>query len=630
MHDDHSTHANDGEPNAADSGVETPRETIEGIVTPRRRTFLKTLSLPPLAGALAGCQLFETEEDPFGTDIGPAPTTNGPPETTEPPGGTDDITAETLAGLEPGGTIRFSDAIEFRASYGIDVRSGGEGETRTRLTGRTEGSDHFHRIERGNTVARTRVFDGIRYDVTAEDCVSYELGGETPEDPETDGSDPALILVDTTTIDDREAMILELPADEREVPNLNVPEGTDIQGPEDPGAIRYAVRPETGRPRRIETASTVVDYGSWDAVDSIEPPDRECSQETMPDPAPSWFGLPGDVIENAVDELEVVDHASGAGSPGLDSFDRNVFYVTITLKNDRAAETDLLNYAFDVAAIDEDGEDLSSGENSIRALTELTDEAVVAPGAAGTVVVAPDLGTDSGGSTTPPVAGYEISVGCGESTEAVYCGESPNSGCSDTGFLLGDPDGTLHCVAPIQGDQPVTEYYGFDTTTDKSAVLPDELMAQDATVTFVYRNTTTGDRSLVIVHDAPASDTGGAAVMETFGTSGAEWLVQDDPPENDDYATPDGSIDGVESAAWSWPGGVTDGGVIGPLGETFEVALTHRSQGVIDGASAERSGLDRWLFVDGANLSTPIELAAFADDDPEDVSAALFTSTDTT
>ncbi len=193
-------------------------------------------------------------------------------------------------------------------------------------------------------------------------------------------------------------------------------------------------------------------------------------------------------------------------------------------------------------------------------------------------------------------------------------------------FRVELPGGVRHPVAPVESDQSVSEYYGFDTTDDNSAALPDELSVADATVTFLYRNAATGDLSLVLAHDDPASATGGAVAVTIDGASGAEWLVQDGPPENDDYETPEGSFDGAESAAWSWPGDVTDGGAVGPLGGAFDLSVTHPASATVNGETTERSGIDRWLFVDGRAPEDPIEIAAFDDGTGGDVTARVFSA----
>jgi hypothetical protein len=102
-------------------------------------------------------------------------------------------------------------------------------------------------------------------------------------------------------------------------------------------------------------------------------------------------------------------------------------------------------------------------------------------------------------------------------------GSSSENECPDTGIVVEDPDGTRHCVAPVESDQSVQAYYGGEET--REANTPAELAVNDATITAVYHGTSTGDRSLAVIHgDADAtSDGGGAAVMAFEGVDGYEW-----------------------------------------------------------------------------------------------------------
>lgn len=177
------------------------------------------------------------------------------------------------------------------------------------------------------------------------------------------------------------------------------------------------------------------------------------------------------------------------------------------------------------------------------------------------------------------------------------------------------PDGSTRCVDPVAGDEPVADYYAFDADGNRSANVPATLMENDTTVTFLYRNGSSGGLHLVVVHGDPDSEAAadGAAPMTFEGVDGAEWQVQDGPPSAVPYATPDGSFDGPETALWSWPADRTDGGALGPLGEDFEVEATHLASGSVGDTTLERSGVDRWLFVDGSATGDPIEVATFGD-----------------
>jgi hypothetical protein len=237
-------------------------------------------------------------------------------------------------------------------------------------------------------------------------------------------------------------------------------------------------------------------------------------------------------------------------------------------------------------------------------------------------------------------SGSEILTVLSDLTELRIRGEYRTG--SDTGYLdtvrmapggegaltLGLPDGSLETVAAIETDQSAAEYYGFNTANNNSADLPDSLMTTDATVSFVHQNTETGEQGLVTVHDEPTTDAGGAAVLTFGGVSDARWLIKDDTeditPPQDRYKTPDGTFGSSESAAWKWNSDRTDGGVIGPLGGSFDVVMTHRASGTVRDVTRERQGLDRWLFVDGGDPANPIELTSFADS-IGDVSARITT-----
>ena len=203
--------------------------------------------------------------------------------------------------------------------------------------------------------------------------------------------------------------------------------------------------------------------------------------------------------------------------------------------------------------------------------------------------------------------------------------------CADTGIVVEDPDGSTHCVAAVESDQSIEEYYGFDTETQNSSALVDGIEVTDATISFVYRNTTTGDRSLVVVHDSPDGGTGGDAVMTFQGIDGTEWRVKDDPEprsSSEAYEVPGETDDDSISAVWGWSGdtSLTDGGALGPLGESFDITLTHHQEGTARETTSSREGIDRWLFVDGADSGDPIELAEFTDDDASDESIRLSTT----
>jgi len=203
--------------------------------------------------------------------------------------------------------------------------------------------------------------------------------------------------------------------------------------------------------------------------------------------------------------------------------------------------------------------------------------------------------------------------------------------CADAEIIVEGPDETTHCVAAVESDQSIEEYYGFDTETQNSSALVGGIEVADATISFIYRNTVTGDRSLVVVHDSPDGGTGGDAVMSFQGIDGTEWLVKDDPEPrsaSEVYEVPGETDDDSISAVWGWSGdsSLTDGGAIGPLDESFDITITHHQEGTAKETTSGRDGIDRWLFVNGADLDNPIELAEFTDDNSGDKSIRLSTT----
>ncbi len=199
--------------------------------------------------------------------------------------------------------------------------------------------------------------------------------------------------------------------------------------------------------------------------------------------------------------------------------------------------------------------------------------------------------------------------------------ESQDNGCGDEEITVGAPDGTTHCVRPVEADQSVSAYYAYDTNVSGSASTPDELATNNATVTFCYRDTTSDTLSLVVINGDARSTagSGGAVPMTITGVSDAQWQVQDGRPGSgygdlDPYQTDSGDLGDSESVIWGWDNNRTDGGAVGPLGESFDLTLTSQSEGSVGDQSRTRSGLNQWLFVDGADQSSPIELATIEED----------------
>jgi len=190
-------------------------------------------------------------------------------------------------------------------------------------------------------------------------------------------------------------------------------------------------------------------------------------------------------------------------------------------------------------------------------------------------------------------------------------------GCPSGEVTVEGPDGTTNCAEPVETPQTIGEYYNYGGGQADSASTTDGLEANDATVLFVYRNTDSGDRSLVVINgDATTGSSGGGRAPVTIeGAGGAEWLVQDGPAgtgggDQDPYQTASGTVGDSETALWGWDDTKTDGGALGPLGESFALTVTLEDEATVGETTTERTGLDRLLLVDGADLDAPVELAA--------------------
>jgi hypothetical protein len=112
---------------------------------------------------------------------------------------------------------------------------------------------------------------------------------------------------------------------------------------------------------------------------------------------------------------------------------------------------------------------------------------------------------------------------------------------------------------------------------------------------------------------------------------GTEWLVKDDPEprsSSEAYEVPGETDDDSISVVWGWSGdtSLTDGGAIGPLDESFDITVTHHQEGTARETTSSRDRVDRWLFIDGADLDDPIELAEFTDENSGDKSIRVSTT----
>ncbi len=140
------------------------------------------------------------------------------------------------------------------------------------------------------------------------------------------------------------------------------------------------------------------------------------------------------------------------------------------------------------------------------------------------------------------------------------------------GYMIAQAD-LEETIRPLEGDVSATEFYAYDAEARRSR---NPLVERRSSYLFLYR-APDGRLYLFVIHGP--SDTGMQSVAAEFRIvgvpPGAEWRVKDDPPEvlpNDVY-----DLAG-ERARWEWGGAFmyhrTSGGVLGPLGEGFEIRVT--------------------------------------------------------
>ena len=226
-----------------------PQGTAAATSAPQsenRRQFLKAVSLPPLAAALAGCPL-------GGSGDGDGTTTGSftPPD------------------LSEGATAGFDETIRFGDAYAMELERTGENGTEIALSGRFHGADHHLQVDLADGRTETYVVDGDSYFVADGTCTRYPGVASVPGDAGTAGdvaedpSDyPELTYRGTVTRSGEGFHELVLPA-------------STLEGYEE--ALTYHVDASTYYLRRLETAAVTVDYHSWGEVDPIEPPDVDCT-----------------------------------------------------------------------------------------------------------------------------------------------------------------------------------------------------------------------------------------------------------------------------------------------------------------------------------------------------------------
>ena len=124
-----------------------------------------------------------------------------------------------------------------------------------------------------------------------------------------------------------------------------------------------------------------------------------------PTPTPTPSGPTGEVVENAVDGIEIVGHR-------VKESDRERFAVVLTVRNAGDQETDAFDYEYDLAVFDSGGTEVTGGASGTTATG-----ATVALGEETEITAT----TGYEGSKSD-IASYEITVGCDDfGGTGVYC-----------------------------------------------------------------------------------------------------------------------------------------------------------------------------------------------------------------
>lgn len=134
-------------------------------------------------------------------------------------------------------------------------------------------------------------------------------------------------------------------------------------------------------------------------------------------------------------------------------------------------------------------------------------------------------------------------------------------------------------VTPLTGSEPVSDFYDWDRLdTYYSSAGTTALQREDTSVLFLYREPS-GKVYLVVVHGkhtqgAADPDSGGSATFRFANLpKRGDWIVRDDQYEGDSNFDVWNLDQSPQEISWTWAGKRTDGGVFGPLGDSFDLAI---------------------------------------------------------
>ncbi|MCU4718607.1 hypothetical protein [Halapricum hydrolyticum] len=156
-------------------------------------------------------------------------------------------------------------------------------------------------------------------------------------------------------------------------------------------------------------------------------------------------------------------------------------------------------------------------------------------------------------------------------------GTSQVNGAAGT-FVLEQGEECLP-ITPLRGDETAEDLYDWrKAQTQYSSAGTTDLQRDDTSILFLYRDPQ-GEHYLVVVHDRYDTDRsgsqygGGSATFRFSGPDSGQWVVTDDlysGSANYDRWALDQDPQQID---WTWDDFRTDGGVYGPLGDSFEVTI---------------------------------------------------------
>lgn len=174
---------------------------------------------------------------------------------------------------------------------------------------------------------------------------------------------------------------------------------------------------------------------------------------------------------------------------------------------------------------------------------------------------------------------------------------------------------TKVAVVPFVGTQTAQDFYNYDSGQSRSQ---NQLAEANTAVLFLYREPT-GQLFLFFILGKAEAGTGGNARFTIKNIPiGADFVVKDDsfyfpllPELNDTYNLTNGEY----QVMWTWTDGRTDGGVLGPLGDEFNLTVVPEALSGVQRIVFKHGDLARPSRVE-LNTLDPIEIKGMRNQPP--------------